>query len=88
MDRAPAKRAAEELHGASGKSSPTSQDVLTPRSAGMKYLLIRATGGIRLTASSPVLVQQPAAARSGSLIVAVVSDIQIDIYLYLFLRWL
>ena len=26
------------------------------------YLLIRATGGIRLTASGPVLVQQPAAA--------------------------
>ena len=26
------------------------------------YLLMRATGGIRLTASGPVLVQQPAAA--------------------------
>ena len=26
------------------------------------YLLLRATGGIRLTASGPVLVQQPAAA--------------------------
>ena len=35
---------------------------LQPLAVFLMYLVIRATGGIRLTASGPVLVQQPAAA--------------------------